>query len=199
VFDKLSAFSCSSTLLISQLGQWSYLGKESLISMKNESSLFGTWNPGNISEHDVAISWETVIEEEARYLKDQNDRRVKAGRRTDPFALAFSGGGIRAAAFQAGVLWRLAKSNMLKDVDYLAAVSGGGYIASAFTSFLHGEIPKDGDRTNYFNFPNVLPCRLFRTVRRFFCLHRHSRLFAIGYMEGQVEGVSASARKWWIS
>ncbi|CAE7909719.1 yop-1, partial [Symbiodinium necroappetens] len=54
----------------------------------------------------------------------------------ESFSIALSGGGIRAAAFQAGVLWRLAHAEQLQDVEYLAAVSGGGYLASSFASHL---------------------------------------------------------------
>lgn len=46
------------------------------------------------------------------------------------FALAFSGGGIRSATFNLGVLQRLAEHGILKNVDYLSTVSGGGYIGS---------------------------------------------------------------------
>eukprot|EP00928_Gymnodinium_smaydae_P027933 TRINITY_DN21443_c0_g1_i1.p1 TRINITY_DN21443_c0_g1~~TRINITY_DN21443_c0_g1_i1.p1 ORF type:complete len:1054 (-),score=118.77 TRINITY_DN21443_c0_g1_i1:114-3134(-) len=60
------------------------------------------------------------------------------------FALAFSGGGVRAAAFQAGILWRLACEDRLQDVEYLTAVSGGGYIASAFASHLSAAYKEDG-------------------------------------------------------
>ncbi|MGA8406505.1 MAG: patatin-like phospholipase family protein [Candidatus Acidiferrales bacterium] len=42
--------------------------------------------------------------------------------------LAFSGGGIRSATFNLGVLQALADLNLLKRIDYLSTVSGGGYI-----------------------------------------------------------------------
>lgn len=51
-------------------------------------------------------------------------------------ALAFSGGGVRAAFVATGVLWRLAASGRLKDVDYISGVSGGTYAATAFASHL---------------------------------------------------------------
>ena len=44
--------------------------------------------------------------------------------------LAFSGGGIRSATFNLGVLQGLSKIGLLKQVDYLSTVSGGGYIGS---------------------------------------------------------------------
>jgi len=42
--------------------------------------------------------------------------------------LCFSGGGIRSASFNLGVLQALAELDLLKYVDYLSSVSGGGYI-----------------------------------------------------------------------
>ena len=44
--------------------------------------------------------------------------------------LALSGGGIRSAAFNLGVLQALAHRDVLPRVDYLSTVSGGGYIGS---------------------------------------------------------------------
>jgi hypothetical protein len=46
------------------------------------------------------------------------------------FGLAFSGGGIRSATFNLGVLQGLAEQGLLKHVDYLSTVSGGGYIGA---------------------------------------------------------------------
>jgi predicted acylesterase/phospholipase RssA len=44
--------------------------------------------------------------------------------------LAFSGGGIRSATFNLGVLQGLAKFRLLRQIDYLSTVSGGGFIGS---------------------------------------------------------------------
>jgi hypothetical protein len=44
--------------------------------------------------------------------------------------LALSGGGIRSATFNLGLLQGLAARNVLPRVDYLSTVSGGGYIGS---------------------------------------------------------------------
>ena len=44
--------------------------------------------------------------------------------------LALSGGGIRSATFNLGVLQRLQELDLLRGVDYLSTVSGGGYIGS---------------------------------------------------------------------
>ena len=56
--------------------------------------------------------------------------------RMKPFGLGFSGGGIRSATFNLGILQGLAEHDMLRRVDYLSTVSGGGYIGS----WLHGFI-----------------------------------------------------------
>ena len=47
--------------------------------------------------------------------------------------LALSGGGIRSATFCLGVTQVLADRDLLKDVDFLSTVSGGGYIGSFLT------------------------------------------------------------------
>jgi hypothetical protein len=49
--------------------------------------------------------------------------------------LAFSGGGIRSATFNLGILQALAKKQVLSKFDYLSTVSGGGYIGSWLVAF----------------------------------------------------------------
>lgn len=51
----------------------------------------------------------------------------------DAVGLAFSGGGIRSATFCLGVAQVLAEKELMKDVDYLSTVSGGGYTGSFIT------------------------------------------------------------------
>jgi hypothetical protein len=50
--------------------------------------------------------------------------------------LAFSGGGIRSATFNLGVLQALAEFGLLPRIDYLSTVSGGGYIGAWFTAWM---------------------------------------------------------------
>lgn len=59
--------------------------------------------------------------------------------------LALSGGGIRSATFSLGVLQALAHLDLLKFVDYLSTVSGGGYVGSCVTSLLTSD-PRAGVR-----------------------------------------------------
>lgn len=74
-----------------------------------------------------------------------------------PWALAFSGGGIRSATFCLGALQGLAhaqptvsalntpSSKLLMQFDYLSTVSGGGYIGGFFTSlFCKNRLNQDG-------------------------------------------------------
>ena len=50
--------------------------------------------------------------------------------------LAFSGGGVRSATFNLGVIQGLARFGLLKEVDYLSTVSGGGYISSWLAAWI---------------------------------------------------------------
>ena len=56
---------------------------------------------------------------------------------TNLTGLAISGGGIRSATFALGVLQRLAQQGLLREVDYLSTVSGGGYVGSFLSSYLN--------------------------------------------------------------
>jgi hypothetical protein len=50
--------------------------------------------------------------------------------------LTFSGGGIRSATFNLGILQGLARRGLLKHIDYLSTVSGGGYIGAWYMALL---------------------------------------------------------------
>jgi hypothetical protein len=50
--------------------------------------------------------------------------------------LAFSGGGIRSATFNLGVIQALAEKGLLRRFHYLSTISGGGYIGSWLTLFI---------------------------------------------------------------
>lgn len=52
-------------------------------------------------------------------------------------ALCLSGGGIRSATFCLGVIQGLAEKGLLSEFHYLFTVSGGGYIGSWLTAWLH--------------------------------------------------------------
>jgi hypothetical protein len=60
--------------------------------------------------------------QDAQYLEDRAEMRI---------GVACSGGGIRSAAFSLGALQALQEQKVLPRVEYVAAVSGGNYVASA--------------------------------------------------------------------
>lgn len=62
-----------------------------------------------------------------------------------PSAVCLSGGGIRSATFALGVLQALAHLGVLRNVDYLSTVSGGGYTGGWLTAWLHRERPEGRD------------------------------------------------------
>ena len=57
----------------------------------------------------------------------------------DLVGLAFSGGGIRSATFNLGILQALASLKVLTRFDYLSTVSGGGYIAGWLAAWIRRE------------------------------------------------------------
>ncbi len=71
----------------------------------------------------------------AALVADFYQRQHRSGvRRT---ALCFSGGGIRSATFNLGVLQGLARALELSRFHFLSTVSGGGYIGSWFSAWIH--------------------------------------------------------------
>jgi hypothetical protein len=56
-------------------------------------------------------------------------------------ALCLSGGGIRSATFNLGVLQALAEKKLLRKFDYLSSVSGGGFISGWLNAWTHRTSP----------------------------------------------------------
>lgn len=74
--------------------------------------------------------------ERSRSLRlDQNHSRRSA--EDTLIGLSFSGGGIRSASFNLGVLQALAKARLLRTFDYISTVSGGGYIGSWLMAWMY--------------------------------------------------------------
>jgi len=72
-------------------------------------------------------------EAEAALLGAAREEGKVAGAR---FGLAFSGGGIRSATFNLGIVQALVRHGLLDKVDYLSTVSGGGYIGSWLSALI---------------------------------------------------------------
>ncbi len=98
----------------------------------------GTTPPEYTPEYTADFA--DVARAEARWVDVR--RRATGGVPADaPLAgLALSGGGIRSAAFNMGVLQTLSRSGLMARIDYLSTVSGGGYIGSCLT-WLRAHVP----------------------------------------------------------
>jgi hypothetical protein len=103
---------------------------------------------GALLEVTVPMSFDVVLEEELSEIEALRENRgVDRARLEDGTAfekadkaglvgLALSGGGIRSATFNLGILQGLAKFEKLACFDYLSTVSGGGYIGSWLVAWI---------------------------------------------------------------
>lgn len=111
-------------------------------------------------EEDIA-GFEKVLEEELDLLSDLRNGGIKhdtnvpiyqRARNYDLAGLALSGGGIRSATFNLGVIQALSKDGLLSKFDYLSTVSGGGFIGGWLSALLNRkagkEIPKKTEEDN---------------------------------------------------
>ncbi len=106
------------------------------------------------------VSLKTVIEQEREYIKQRRYYALKpfAPPETDlgsenTVGLALSGGGMRSAMFNLGVVQALAKYGFLPWVDYMTTVSGGGYFGSCMTSLLSTRILTLPGNTKFYSDP----------------------------------------------
>jgi hypothetical protein len=83
-------------------------------------------------------------EERCRFIEKENDELVKRFYRqlhkksVSRAALCFSGGGIRSATFALGLMQGLVRRGVkLEQFHYLSTVSGGGYIGSWLSAWIH--------------------------------------------------------------
>lgn len=65
----------------------------------------------------------------------------EAAKTTAPIGFALSGGGIRSATFTLGVFQALAQLKLLRRIDFLSTVSGGGYFGT-FLGRLYTRLPR---------------------------------------------------------
>lgn len=77
---------------------------------------------------------EDVLECERAYLEKRREAAGLPPPNDDAVGLSLSGGGIRSATFNLGVLQALHRHGLLKYVDYLSTVSGGGFIGGAWSA-----------------------------------------------------------------
>ena len=81
-----------------------------------------------------ATPLQAIVDSEQRLIKERRERLDICS--TMPVVgLALSGGGVRSATFNLGILQALAAHHTLRMVDYLSTVSGGGYIGAFLGRF----------------------------------------------------------------
>jgi hypothetical protein len=86
---------------------------------------------------DAALNFEQIHAFERAHIRAIS---VAKHPETNPqTGLAFSGGGIRSATFNLGILQALAQLKLLRGFDYLSCVSGGGYIGGWLSAFIHSD------------------------------------------------------------
>lgn len=104
------------------------------------SAAFTLWTlPWPLDDPGRDLSEKEVLAAERRWHREKRGRDLALGG-ADTVGLALSGGGIRSATFNLGVLQSLAKlkvedgastrKTLLERIDYLSTVSGGGYIGA---------------------------------------------------------------------
>ena len=95
-----------------------------------------------------AFQWEldALDEESTGIVPDKADPRPASdndvairAHRNQLCGLSFSGGGIRSATFSLGISQALAEHRLLREFHYLSTVSGGGYIGSWLSKWIHEE------------------------------------------------------------
>jgi predicted acylesterase/phospholipase RssA len=79
-----------------------------------------------------------LLESERAHIKNWLEKTGNTSEK-NLTGLALSGGGIRSATFSLGVLQALSRHGILKYIDFLSTVSGGGYIGAGLTWWLAGK------------------------------------------------------------
>jgi len=89
------------------------------------------------------LDFEAVFDEELEVIHRRRRRGTKCSEdasaddcKDNLFGLALSGGGIRSAMFNLGVLQALARYRLLGRIDYLSVNSGGGYIGGWLAAWI---------------------------------------------------------------
>ena len=94
-------------------------------------------NPENKKE---TIHLGDLLKAEHAFMKKRRaDRGTSVDPEADALGIALSGGGIRSATVNLGIMEELNKIGLLEKADYLSSVSGGGYLASYIHHSLNGD------------------------------------------------------------
>jgi hypothetical protein len=105
--------------------------------------------PLDVRPADCPVSFADVLRKEIDQINlARRARGVPEEKTKDSLiGLAFSGGGIRSATFNLGILQALAQNGLLHQFDYLSTVSGGGYIGSWLAAVTRRFLKAQPDKT----------------------------------------------------
>lgn len=84
--------------------------------------------------------FEKIFADEGELIRKKREKYHPEDSKGPSFGIALSGGGIRSATVNLGVLEVLNNCGILSRADYLSSVSGGGYIAS----YVHARLKQGG-------------------------------------------------------
>ncbi len=151
-----TAMAISAAAAAPNMGKYTFSWLSFLIVLLNIR--LGRWipHPENVCNYNTApesnpVDFTTIqkledaaIEQRRKNAGIVNRERVPRGNNTGDsnshflnlFGLALSGGGIRSASVSLGVTQALHRSGLFAELDYLSSVSGGGYTATAISTFM---------------------------------------------------------------
>lgn len=86
----------------------------------------------------VQARWDAVYEDPRRAERQVAEREVPTTEH-GLVGLGLSGGGIRSATFNLGVVQSLVRRGVFEHIDYMSTVSGGGYLGSAISAGMAGK------------------------------------------------------------
>ncbi len=78
-----------------------------------------------------------LAEDQAGTALEEKPDAYERARQRSTIGLCLSGGGIRSATFNLGILQALARHRRLGKIDYLSSVSGGGYIHQFLANWIY--------------------------------------------------------------
>lgn len=134
--ERLIVSSSADVDLTTQLSRWMTGAKWGLLGAGAAVLLWNLWRPAEVKIEPTPPSkpdWQT----------QEWNRPAKGEER---LGICASGGGIRSAAFSLGALQSLDQRNVLRRARYLAAISGGGYLAAGM-AVSNALRPGPNDRT----------------------------------------------------
>ena len=115
-----------------------------------------------MSEARSRVDYEQVIQEEDALLRERRQKMAeKFFEEPEPleetrFGIALSGGGIRSATINLGLLKTLNLFHLLRRADYLSTVSGGGYTGA----YIQAMLQEKGDYDALFDDEHIRHMRL---------------------------------------